>query len=122
VATVASERRNEVSVTGGTFTGVNLIGQHNTATTVLAGPERDQTLTQLRALVDALRTQLEQPGGGADQLKASVHAEHMSEELTNEAPDGARVHKIWNQIKNLLTAPHFGANVAAISEAISKLF
>ncbi|MGH3825029.1 MAG: hypothetical protein ACRDRA_19660 [Pseudonocardiaceae bacterium] len=121
---MASERRNEVSITGGTFTGVNLVGQHNTATMgpVLVGPERDQALTQLRQLVDTLRAQLEQPGGGTDQVKASVHAEHMSEELATEQPDSGRVHKIWNQMKGLLTTPQFGANVAAISEAISKLF
>jgi hypothetical protein len=121
---LGNERRNEVSITGGTFSGVNVVGQHNTATTgpVLVGLERDQTLTQLRKLVDALRAELEQPGGGTDQVKASVHAEHMSEELATEQPDGGRVHKIWNQVKDLLTASQFGANVAAISEVVSKLF
>lgn len=120
---MAIERSNEVSITGGTFTGVNVVGQHNTATTgpVVAGLERDQALTQLRELMDVLRTQLEQPGGGTDQIRASVHAEHMSEELASEQPDSGRVHKIWNQMKDLLTTPEFGANVAAITAAISKL-
>lgn len=121
---MVSERRHEVSITGGTFSGVNVVGQHNTVTTgpVLVGLERDRALTQLRTLVDALRAELEQPGGGTDQVKASVHAEHMSGELATEQPDGGRVHKIWNQVKGLLTAPQFGANVAAISTAVSELF
>lgn len=118
------ERRNEVSITGGHFTGVNVVGQHNTTTTgaVLVGTERDQALAQLRNLVSALRAELEQPGGGTDQVKAAVHAEHMSEELAEGKPDGGRVGKIWNQMQGLLTTAQFGAHIAAISQVISKLF
>lgn len=118
------ERRNEVSITGGDFTGVTVVGQHNTTTTgaVLAGAERDQALTHLRNLVDALRAELEQAGGGTDQVKAGVHAEHMSEELAEDEPDGGRVGKIWNQLQGLVTTAQFGAHIAAISLAISKLF
>lgn len=118
------ERRNEVSITGGNFTGVNVVGQHNTTTTgaVLVGTERDQALAQLRSLVSALRTDLEQPGGGTDQIKAGVHAEHMSEELAKGEPDGGRVHKIWDQMQGLLTTAQFGAHIAAISHAIGMLF
>lgn len=118
------ERRNEVSITGGNFTGVNVVGQHNTTTTgaVLVGAERDQALAHLRNLVEVLRAELEQPGGGTDQVKAGVHAEHMSEELAKDEPDGGRVGKIWNQMQGLLTTAQFGAHIAAISQAISMLF
>jgi hypothetical protein len=121
---LTTERRNEVSITGGNFTGVNVVGQHNTTTTgaVLAGTERDQAVAHLRNLVGALRAELEQPGGGTDQVKASVHAEHLAEELAEDEPDGGRVGKIWNQMQGLVTTAQFGAHIAAISQAISKLF
>lgn len=118
------EGNNEVSISGGSFTGVNVIGQHNTTTTgaVLSAAERDQALTELRDLVGTLRAELEQRDGGTDQVKAEVHAEHLSEELARDEPDGGRVHKIWKQMQGLLTTAQFGAHLAAISQAVSKLF
>ena len=118
------ESRNEVHITGGNFAGVNVVGQRNTTTTaaVLAGTERDQAMAQLRDLVGTLRAELEQPGGGTEQVKAGVHAEHLCAELAEDEPDGGRVGKIWNQVQGLLTTAQFGAHIAAISQAISQLF
>jgi hypothetical protein len=111
-----------VTISGGTFSGVNTVGQGNTVRvgSVTIGADQADQLAELRQLVEALVSTL---AGPAEHAVAHEQATQLTEELAEPAPEPGRVRRIWSRLSGTLAAlSTVGADVQKIAELIGHLF
>ncbi|WP_243790495.1 hypothetical protein [Saccharopolyspora gloriosae] len=114
--------QQSAKVTGGTFSGVTVVGQGNEVSTGSVN-EGSPELDDLRGLVQELIDELsdEEP---ADARRAVAHdrAEQLSEELAEPAPEPKRVRKSWERLAPALEVIKLGLDVPRIADLVTRLF
>ncbi|ASO18522.1 hypothetical protein FHR81_002930 [Actinoalloteichus hoggarensis] len=118
---------DRAEVSGGSFSGITVIGQHNSTTVVPLGTRRAEQLTTLRAEVRSLLDGLRAPGAVkpadlAGVVEAKVHAGELDEELAEEQPDGRAVRKRWTKLEPVIRGLGMAGAVASIGRLVTEVF
>jgi hypothetical protein len=115
--------RQSVTISGGTFEGVNVVGQGNevhTGRSIVSPGQPD--IDDLRARITALVDQLSRRGDDAEHAVARDRAEQLAEELAESEPEPKRVVKLWDRLRASLDVVKVGVDIAKLTETVTHLF